>query len=287
MPNLYKITTKGEPSKQGYTNGELTSLKYHDIFDYPLSLAEMIRWRASEKNFLDDESTFVDNRSGYYFIEGREAIVYKKILRKRISQRKLQIAKRASKILGRVPFVRGVLVTGSLAMENSDEEGDIDLMIITKTGRLWTTRLLVYLVCGIFGIKIRRAGVRSQRDLLCLNIWLDEGSLDWKGDRNIYTAHEIAQIIPLVNKGQTYEKFLFANKWILGFWPNAVKIQPTERKTYMRRGFIISFIEKVAFELQKKYMRSKISREVITKQKALFHPQDWSKVVLDRLNILS
>lgn len=182
-----------------------------------------------------------------------------------------------------------VAATGSLAMGNANDESDIDLMVVTKKGALWTTRLFAYLLIGLFGIPFRRFGRRDKRNKLCLNMWLDESDLVWpEKDRNIYTSHEIAQIVPLVNKDKTYEKFLSKNKWVLDFWPNSVKIEKLTNKMVNgkleNRKFTQGVLEKVCYRLQYQYMKTKITREVITSTRALFHPQDWGNVVLFRLH---
>ena len=193
---------------------------YHDCFDCPLSFSEMIRWRSTDSaNIKTDHEIAVRNR--YCFLKGRDGLIFKKMLRQRISDKKMEIAKNASKVLSFVPGVKMVAVTGSLAMENSDDESDIDLMIVTKAGSLWTTRLLSYFSLFAFRFSLRSPNDKNQKDKLCLNMWLDENDLVWR-ERNIYTAHEIAQIVPLVDKMKTYERFISANSWIKRFWPNAV-----------------------------------------------------------------
>jgi hypothetical protein len=179
-------------------------------------------------------------------------------------------------------------ITGALAMGNASEESDIDLLLITKKGALWTTRLITLFLLALFGIKTRRYGNREEKDKLCLNVWLDEGSLIWgKKDRNIYTAHEICQIKPLFDKENTFERFLFANKWIEEYWPNALKTRKVKSKP-SSMNWLLAFIEPLARTFQFWYMRSKVTREVVEKGKALFHPTDWGKVIglrLKRWNI--
>jgi predicted nucleotidyltransferase len=267
-------------------SNEKASVLYHDLFDYPLNLPDLIKWKSG-KQLSKAQSLNFTNKRGFYFLEGHEGLIYKKLLRKRISAKKMKIAQKASKILSFLPGVKMVAVTGSLAMENSSEESDIDLMVITKKGTLWTTRLLSYFVLSTMQFVLRRPFDKDQKDKLCLNIWLDESALSWSiKDRNLYTAHEIAQIVPLVNKEKTYEKFLWQNKWILDYWPNSVRIKNLKLRI-KNSSPGINIIEKLAFELQYSYMKNKISREVVTPTRAVFHPRDWGKVVLSRLTNVS
>lgn len=291
MLNLYTISTKKENSQENLLDNEKTSILYHDLFDYPLSFPDLIRWKSG-KSFSSGKSEFsIAIKRGYYFLDGHEGLIYKRLLRKRISAKKMSIAKRAAKVLSLTPGIKMVAVTGSLAMENSSEESDIDIMIITKAGALWTTRAFVYFALHVFGFTTRKPNDNYQKDKLCLNMWLDEDDLVWKKyDRNAYTSHEIAQIVPLVNKDKTYEKFLFTNKWILSYWPSAVRVQSTkynaQRPNILSTMYYVlsTTLESVAFKLQYQHMKSKITREVVTKTRALFHPQDWGKVVLSRLS---
>jgi len=156
-------------SKDFLTEEELISLLYHDIFDYPLTSQELIKWRAGEKTlyfehsqrkqtrrnklvYTDKEkSPNVVSRGGYYFLEGREGLILKRTLREKTSRAKFLIAQKAARIIGRIPTVKMVAVTGALCMGSCQEEADIDLLIITRKGVLWTSRILVYQkLCHIY-----------------------------------------------------------------------------------------------------------------------------------------
>lgn len=272
------------------SRAERLSVIYHDIFDFPLNLAELIKWRAGNTMGIIDSEIQILQKNGYYFLEDKEGIIYKRTLRKRISLKKLEIAKKAARILSFIPSVKFIGVTGSLAMENATDESDIDLMIITKERTLWTTRLLSYLILKVMNFTVRSTGDKNEKDKLCLNIWLDEGDLTWaKKDRNIYSSHEICQVRPLVNKGKAYEKFLWENRWILKYWPNSVKIVRLKNimENKKSRNGKFGLLESLAFWFQYQHMKSRITREVVTQTRALFHPQDWSRVVLDRIKSFS
>lgn len=295
MPFVYEIKVNRQ-SEISLDDGEFTSLTYHNIFDYPLSFSELIKWRGTTKTKIgNSESRQIKYKNGFYFFENRDGIVFKRLLRKRISARKLRLANKAGSILSLIPTIRLVAVTGALAMENVSDESDIDLMLISKKGTLWTTRFLSTFLLRVLKVPTRKFGDKTQKDKICLNMWLDEGDLVWKKPRNIYTAHEIAQVIPLVNKESTYEKFILKNRWIAEYWPKAVKILGGKDIRILRaRGskkppisqylnIPVSLLEKFAFQLQYKYMKPKITREVVTPTRAFFHPVNWGELVLSRL----
>ncbi len=277
---------------KSFKRATIASLYYHHLFGYPLKQSELIKWVAGPKTVANinlPASVYVGVRKGYWFLAKGSTSVVKRALRERASKKKLVLARRAARILGRVPTIKMVAITGSLAMRNSDEEGDIDLMIIVRHGTLWLTRLLVYGLLKLINFPLRRPKRKDGRDKLCLNIWLDEKDLAWK-EQNVYTAHEIAQVEPLVNKDNTYERFLWENKWVAKYWPSAAPIkqahhsQFTEDLGLQNINVLMSFIESIAFKLQRLYMKSKITREVVSPTRALFHPIDWGESIMKILN---
>jgi hypothetical protein len=208
-----------------------------------------------------------------------------------VCQDKTLIAQKAASVLTILPTVLFVGITGSLAMSNSDNTSDIDLIVITRKNTLWATRLVGWSLLKIKGFGIRTRDSKVSEDLLCMNIWLDEATLLWQ-KRNVFTAHEIAQIVPIINKLGTYEKFIAKNKWIRNYWPNAVQGITTNNK--VQRGILVSvlcsmffvlcsIVDPLAYALQKMYMRGKISIEIIEKHRAVFHPVDLSDKIVRAL----
>ena len=286
MRSLYTIATSETKRREILGKSEELSIRYHDLFDFPLTFSDLIKWNTNENIFLNRHKILISFQNGYYFLHGREGLVYKRVIRSRISAKKMEIAKKASSVLSLIPTVLMVGVTGSLAMDNAGDESDIDLFIITRKNLLWTTRIFSYFTLKVFGFDLRKSGKNNQKDKLCLNMWMDETDLAWrKSDRNLYTAHEVAQVAPLVNKNNTYEKFIYKNKWILKYWPNAVKIGKYKEKNgkHVFKNPSFSLVEKIAFNMQYGFMKSKITREMVTPTRAIFHPQDLGKLVISRL----
>jgi len=42
-----------------------------------------------------------------------------------------------------------------------------------------------------------------------------------ESERDLFSAHEVLQMEPVFDRGNTYKKFLLANKWVKTFLPNA------------------------------------------------------------------
>ena len=269
---------------------------YHSLFSFPLRVKEIKRWRPGKAiKFGFKEAPLISSSDGFYFIKGEEKQVEKRLKKEGFSKKKIKIARRYGKVLRTLPFIKFIGITGSLAMKNADFDSDIDLLIITKRNTLWTSRLLVFFLLKFKEIPVRRYFDKEVKNKLCLNMWLDETDLVW-GDRNLFSAHEIAQVIPIFNKDKTYERFIFSNSWIFDFWPNAISnkekffknYNPNKEESFLSRliYFCVSnFIEPLAYFLQRLYMRGKITREIVSRERAVFHPVDWNKKVIRELKI--
>ena len=269
------------------TSENIFSLIYHHLFNYPLTTLELIKWKPGKKLKKQNISKMgYGYTKGFYYLKNNRNIVSKRIVRKRYSLKKIQIAREVAKFLKKIPFIKLVAITGSLSMFNAENNSDIDLIIVTKKGRLWTTRLLSNLLLIIYGFKVRRSGDKDERNKICINMWMDETNLVWpKKERNFYTAHEVAQIMPLFDKQKTYQKILNDNQWIKDYWPNSVKMEKIKKHyKYRKPNRIERLVELLFYKLQILYMNSKRTREVVTLNKAIFHPIDRSLIINSSLN---
>ncbi len=72
-----------------------------------------------------------------------------------IWEEKKILAKKAADLIGRLPFVRAVILTGSVAYGDVKNNDDLDFLLITKENRVYITRFLVYMLAMILGKKRR------------------------------------------------------------------------------------------------------------------------------------
>jgi len=217
----------------------LHTVVYADIFDYPLRVDEIQRYLTGIPASVEMVSDLLQNgglaprflnRIGaYYFLPGREQIVSTRQRRQQIASRLWPQALRYGRMITRLPFVRMLAVTGSLTMNNVEADADLDYLIVAKTGRLWLCRAFV-LALGrlsvLEGIRLplRRhaAGMAHGRHdvaRLCPNYLISERSLEFP-DQTLYTAHELAQMVPLAGL-DIYDRIRALNPWVKRFLPNA------------------------------------------------------------------
>ncbi|HLZ28232.1 MAG TPA: hypothetical protein VKV73_13015 [Chloroflexota bacterium] len=212
-------TDRTEPGRAALEHAIVQAVAYADVFDYPLTVDEIHRYligfaasRAAVRAALATPRLVPDilSRSGRYItLAGRESAVDTRRRRAAVAAEYWQRAVRYGHLIGNLPFVRMVAVTGALAMDNI-ADGDIDYLVITEPGRLWLCRALVV---GL----VRSAAFRGTE--LCPNYFLSEQALVLS-ERNLFTAHEVAQMVPLSGI-ETYQRLRSLNQWTSTYLPNA------------------------------------------------------------------
>jgi hypothetical protein len=85
-------------------------------------------------------------RDGYYFLAGRQDIVALRQGREIVSRRAFRRGLFYGRVLGALPFIRMVGITGSLAVLNCENVDDLDFMLIARTGRVWLARAFALLL---------------------------------------------------------------------------------------------------------------------------------------------
>lgn len=191
---------------------------YADVFDHPLEAHEIHRYLIAERATLADVEHVLRadlpaplERSGpYVHLRGRAETIGIRERRRAASARLWKDARRYARVVLYMPLVRGVAISGALAMDNADADGDIDLFVLAEPGRVWTCRLI------LVGL-VRAAALRGVR--LCPNFVLSADRLAIER-RDLFTAHEIVQMVS-VESTPSLDEFVRANVWTRRFLPNA------------------------------------------------------------------
>ena len=195
-------------------NAILKTLAYSDIFDYPLTAEELHRFLVmpAEKDDVEQSVAKMKNISmnnGYYFLKNRHEIVGLRRNREAISVEAFKRAMFYGHILGALPFIRMVALTGSLAMLNLSKNPDMDYMLIARQGRVWTARafaILLAKIASLFG------------DTICPNLIVSEQALELSV-HDLYSARELSQMIPITGN-DFYRRLWEANLWVKDILPN-------------------------------------------------------------------
>lgn len=197
----------------------IKTLMYFDIFNYPLNRQEIFEYcfePIEDINDLDDLLTTLVSRGmlyqhgEFYSIKDDPELVTRRLKGNEEAQKKIKLARRISKLIYSFPFVRGVMLSGSISKNYMDEGSDIDYFIVTAPGRLWVSRMLMVMFKRIFFF--------NSHKFFCVNYFVDYDHLEIE-EKNRFTAIETVTLMPTV--GTTlYTYFRYANEWSKTYFPN-------------------------------------------------------------------
>ena len=222
----------------------LKTLLYFDIFNYPLDAAEIFSFLPVKENSVNATTKCLDRlmeikyvfRFGdLYSLHADEKNIRRRLRGNREAEKWLPIARKQAGFIGKFPFVRAVMASGSLSKGYMDEKSDLDFFIVTAPGRLWIARTLLVMYKRIF-----RA---NSHKTFCANYFVDAEHLEIE-EKNIFTATELITLIPLYN-AHGYQKVMDSNAWVKKFFPNFERKKPRisikENSRALRRLYELLF----------------------------------------------
>ncbi|MBN1162889.1 hypothetical protein JXA34_04070 [Patescibacteria group bacterium] len=262
------------------------TLAYRSTFNYPLSFYQLGTYLISKRRFdykflrkilrrlLKNKSVRV--RKKRYFLPSTKPVSW----RIRIQNTKDILEKNdlVFSLLNKIPWIKMIGVTGSLASYNSIEGDDIDLFVITEKNRLWLSRLFLVLILKTINKYPDQNGDHGK---ICPNIMIDENHLSWpENKRNIYTANEILQLQPVRCKDNMYFRFIRENDWIFAYFSN-FRIQfPKHYNEEKQKSGFVDLLEDSVMETQLNYMSKRKTKEITEKGFVHFNVHDSTKEVI-------
>ena len=222
----------------------LATLTYFNMFDYPLRKREIFiflghcddfhEFEQALENLMNESAIF--KVGDFYSLQNNYTLAERRYKGNEKAAKMLKKAEKTASIISAFPFVKGVAVSGSLSKYFADDNADIDFFIITAANRLWISRTLLH-------IFKKFTFIFNMQDLFCMNYFVDEAE-PCIIEKNIYTAIEIATILPLQGSN-TFDVFYKVNSWTRIFFPN--KYMDTSSTKEIRKTWY-KFIAEKAFD---------------------------------------
>lgn len=196
----------------------IRSLCYADIFGFPMTLDELVRYAIETNTTAAAVSERLTSGAALgrivkcdgelFYLDGRAENCQRRRDRAIESGKQLEISLRRLIPLQGMPFIRSAAITGALAALNSPPGDDVDLLIITAPGRTWTTYFFLRLW--------RRFGHNPD---ICFNMFLSEGDLTLDSE-NLFYAREVLGAMPVLDTGSAFARLVEVNSWISRFYPS-------------------------------------------------------------------
>jgi hypothetical protein len=204
-----------------HTLAVLSVLRYFEVFSYPLTEAEVSFYLPDNGLTATDlhqclecmvETGQIWRFDGHFQSSPDPNWLPQRFEKNQRADAYLPKAYQMARFIGKFPFVRAVMVSGSLSKHCMAPDGDIDFFIVTAPKRLWLARTLLVVFKKIF--------LFNSHKYFCINYLIDTEHLEIE-EKNRFTATECATLLPMVN-ADLYYRFMAANTWVSqDFYPNA------------------------------------------------------------------
>lgn len=208
----------GRPDLSPGEEAIVRSVLYAAVFDYPLTLSQLRQTLIGSAQTPSEivaalrHSTalaaLVETRDGYIFPAGRPDLI--DIRRRREQRSRGFLAEHGPllRLIAALPYVRLLGLSGSVAHLNMENGGDLDIFIVTKGARVWSTAVAVILLAKALG----------RRRTLCANFIVADTALAFD-QHDLFSANQVINLKPLVGD-DTYRRLLDANPFVHDFYPN-------------------------------------------------------------------
>jgi hypothetical protein len=205
----------------GLTGAELAiarSVIYASLFDYPLTLAQL-RQTLIESIQTPSQvlaayngsaalQDLIEFRDGFFFPTGRADLVDERRRREARSRGFLDRHRLLLQLVCMLPYVRMVALSGSIAHLNLEGSGDLDLFIVTRGRRVWSTTVAVLLLAKL----LRR------RRIVCANFVVADSRLLLE-QQDLFAASQVIHLKPLLGR-DVFLRLLEHNPFVFRFYPN-------------------------------------------------------------------
>lgn len=269
----------------------LQTLIYSSLFDSGLNKVDLFKKLITPTPINKDlfnlelqklcQSQKIINIDNFYYLtkyKDKTRSIKKKHL---ISKRKIAYLNKIMSYIRKVPYLRAVFLTGSVASQNASSEDDIDLLIICSKSRVWLCRLFLILITEIIGVR-RRPQSSVIKNKLCFNIFLDENHLKMPSNKtNLFVATEILQLKPIFDKNNYYEKFLQDNRWVKKYYANFY-FSENKHECFLKNNLILNAGNRLCYQLQLCLIKRKMTQEKINIHQAFFHPNNKKISILNQ-----
>lgn len=278
----------GKIKKNACSLDIIKTLSYSGVFGCPLTFYQITNNLITKKRFAPKKvrkelnrlvkSKIVRKVKGKYILKGIRG--HNTETRKENTIKIIEENIPIIRLLKKIPWIKMMAITGSVANMDANKKDDIDILFITEKNRLWICRGFVFLTLKIMG-KLPKD--KSKREI-CPNIFIDERKLSWaKKKRNLYVAQNIISMQPLVWRDNIYFDFMRANKWVLKYYRNFKILFPKKNKRVKdKENFFMRFVEKIARRSQVLYMGDSITTEIANDKLIHFNKNDSSKKILSK-----
>jgi len=300
----------------------LATLAYYDILNVPLTLFEIHKFLISPSRFsripvsepitlgqINEEvqgllkNETIQTKNGFYLLPGRQQLYNLRIEREKIAAEKWKKFLKITRWFQTVPYLRGIMASGSMALGSTDQDSDFDVLVIAASGRLYTCRMFLSLAASLFRARRKRFD-KIAPDKFCFNHYITDNALAIRHE-SLYNAQTYIHLKPVFISNKLFEGFyasnLWLNKYVYNFRPANQFIRRSVRKSiilysvavlaeFISNNRLGDWLEGVLKNYQHNRIRSnpttyeKGGRIIFTDSELEFHPHSFEGLAIKGYN---
>lgn len=188
----------------------------------------------------------------------------------------MSLAKFWAQILGLLPGVKAIFLSGSLAQRKAHKGSDIDFFVVTKYGQIWTARFFIFVVLKAFKMLSKP---KHHTGKICPNHFITDRNLQIQ-EKDAYSANLFSHNIPLYDPSGLFPFFRDQNSWITSFGEHFTYTEISSGGVMSNRplGSFWKWLEKRLEKLQRMFIEknpeSKIpgAKIILNEYELRFHP---------------
>ncbi len=223
----------------------LHTLAYFDVFKHPLRVEEILAYlpiQEGEHSILLQLEDLIEKKQvfehlQYYSLSNDKTYISDRIKFEKNADKAIPNAVKYGNLIRKFPFVKGVMISGSLSKHIMKDDDDIDFFIVSAKNRIWLCKTFLKLY-KVFYLK-------NSYDFFCINYFISEANLHIK-EQNTYTATELKTLIPL-GCNHLHKELMHSNLWANTFLPNFISNREIKVAETIKKFALSTFFEKIFY----------------------------------------
>ncbi len=293
----------------------LRTAVWFSLFSYPLTAFELWKWLMlpgrlyglGEVCAVLEKSRWLEGKmfkqDGFYALGGSVPIaglVKERHARFLDAERKFRALRRAVRFFSLLPCVRAVGAVNTMAWWSTAPRSDIDLYVITRPGRIWSSRFWLVLPFLLSGRRPAGSGSEgSVQDPFCFSFFSAHDALQLESlclPRDYYMSFWVKSIVPVLDRDGWFAQLEATNRWSSKVLPN-VRLRTMHHRHCLARlpALVLqpAFLEPMLRRLQQRRLPASLrelanvdTRVVMNDRTLKFHEGDRRAEFRDRFEAL-
>ena len=217
------------------TQNIIKTITFFDLCSFPLTPLEVWKYLPIKQDFQTTQNNItelvklgrLEQQAGFYFLPEHSNLIIERQKRYSGTFLKYRRARRVAKLLAILPWIKLICLVNQKGPHNLRANGDLDFFIVCQGKRIWLTRWFSVGLLKLFNLRPQPNNIKNK---ICLSFLVDTDNLNLQpfllplaeSNQDWVFIYYLANFAPLLNRDNTWTKFLSANHWLTQILPNNI-----------------------------------------------------------------